>query len=91
MKQFCLNGRKNSQICGMQIATQVTRATSTQMLLFRLLQLFLLAVLPFVMLIRIAVWLHEQYQVYAWVSVFLRQSSRRRFCLATFFILEIIL
>ncbi len=54
----------------MQVTTESTRATSTQLLLFRLLQLFLLAVLPFVLLIRIAVWLHENYQAYAWASVF---------------------
>lgn len=54
----------------MQIATENTRVTSTQLLVFRLVQLFLLAVLPFVLLIRIAVWWHEQYQAYAWVSVF---------------------
>lgn len=53
----------------MQVTTESKRATSVQMLLLRLLQLFLLAALPFILLIRVAVWFHEQYHGFAWVSV----------------------
>lgn len=54
----------------MQITAEKTEATSLKMLAFRVLKLFALAALPFVLLIRIAVWFHEQYQALAWMSVF---------------------
>jgi len=58
----------------MQIATETIPATSLRVLLFRLLGLFALAALPFVALIRIAVWLHERYQTVAWISILLAAS-----------------
>lgn len=39
------------------------------MLAFRVLKLFALAALPFVLLIRVAVWFHDQYHGFAWISV----------------------
>ncbi|MFN7115981.1 MAG: hypothetical protein ACK4TA_04235 [Saprospiraceae bacterium] len=54
----------------MQVATEHKAATSLQILILRVFGLLALAALPFILLIRVAVWLHEQYHVFAWMSVF---------------------
>ncbi len=54
----------------MQLVSEKTPTTCPKLLAFRALQLIALAVLPFVLLIRVAVWFHEQYHAFAWMSVF---------------------
>lgn len=53
----------------MQTTVEEIKATSLKMLAFRVLKLFALAALPFVLLIRVAVWFHDQYHGFAWISV----------------------
>lgn len=54
----------------MQILTEQIQETSIKVLIIRLLVLLALLALPFVILIRIAIWCHEQYHIAAWMSLF---------------------
>lgn len=53
----------------MQTFTEQIQATSFKTLVIRLLGLLALLALPFVLLIRIAIWFHEQYHAFAWMSI----------------------
>ncbi len=53
----------------MQTLTEQVRETSLKALSIKLLGLLALLALPFILLIRVAVWFHEQYHVFAWMSI----------------------
>lgn len=54
----------------MQTTTEQIREASLKTLLIRLIGLGMLLALPFIILIRVAVWCHEHYHVAAWMSLF---------------------